>query len=172
MTNTQFQSSSYIYAITYILSGRIFSDPLPFITYGLGLVPLAFSILFWLVPCFRYFLEKRENEGIRLENLRKIGFTRIWSGPGGVKSGDIDSPAAECRPKNMAAARDRIIKDMGAYSLPEVELNEQGETVYVFKGLQRERETLEKCRSAVDPSVSALGKTVFDSEGPPGPPEA
>jgi hypothetical protein len=64
----------------------------------------------------------------------------------------------------MAAARDRIIKDMGAHSIPGVELDGQGNPVYSFRELQWEKEALEKYRAAIRPEASSLGKTVFDSD--------
>jgi hypothetical protein len=164
LTEAQLQTSSYLYAVTYQLSTLLTTKPLPLIGIGLGLVPLVFSVLFWLIPGIRCVLEKKENEEIKLDNLKKIGFNRIWSKPLAVGEGDIDSTAKECRPRNMAAARDRIIKDMGAYSMPDVELDERGGPRYVFRELQREKEALAKYRAAVNPEASSLGKTVFDSD--------
>jgi hypothetical protein len=163
LTEAQARTSSYLYALTHLISAEFIRDPLPLIGVGLGLVPLVFSVLFWLVPGLRYLSEKKENEGIKLDNLKKIGFGRIWSNPLAVREKEIDSPAQECRPRNMAAARDRIIKDMGAYSMPEVEMDEAG-AVYAFKDLQREKDALARYRASVNPQASALGKTVFDSD--------
>jgi hypothetical protein len=165
LTEIQYQSSSYLYAFTYKLLEPFAGNPLPFIGIGLGLVPLLFSLLFWLIPGLRYFREKKENEKIKLNNLKKTGFSLIWSKPLGVLEKDIDSPAAESRPQNMAAARDRIIKDMGAWSVPDVELNGQGNPVYFFRELQREKDALETYRASLDPEAPALGKIVFDSDG-------
>jgi hypothetical protein len=164
LTEAQLQASSYLYAVAYVFSGKLIPNPLPFISIGLGLVPLVFSVLFWLIPGIRYVLEKKENDGIKLGNLKKTGFGRIWSKPLAVREQEIDSPAKECRPRNMAAARDRIIKDMGVYSIPGVELDEGGATVYSFKELQREKEALERCRASINPEASSLGKTVFNSD--------
>ncbi|MDR0623040.1 MAG: hypothetical protein LBG10_01250 [Treponema sp.] len=164
LTETQFHASSYLYAVTYVLSAEFIRNPLPLIGIGLGLVPLVFSLLFWLVPGIRYFLEKKENEKIKLDNLKKAGFGWIWSKPLAVQEKEINSPAKECRPRNMAAARDRIIKDMGAYSMPEVELDGAGNTVYSFKELRREKEALARYRTSIDPAASSLGKIVFDSD--------
>jgi hypothetical protein len=165
LTEAQLHSSSYLYAITYVLSGQFIANPLPLIGIGLGLVPLVFSVLFWLVPGLRCFLEKKENERIKLDNLKKLGFSRIWAKPLAVQEKEIDSPARECRPRNMAAAQDRIIKDMGAYSIPDVELDEAGKSVYAFKELQREKEALAQYRASINPEASSLGKIVFDSGG-------
>jgi hypothetical protein len=153
-----------LYARTSELFSHAVHNPLPLIGIGLGLVPLVFSVLFWLIPGIRYFSEKKENERIKLNNLKKTGFARIWANPLEVRERDIDSPAAECRPRDMAAARDRIIKDMGACSIPDVELDGQGNPVYRFRELQREKEALGKYRAALKPEASALGKTVFDSD--------
>jgi hypothetical protein len=64
----------------------------------------------------------------------------------------------------MTAAQERIIKEIGSYSVPDVTIGPAGETVYTFKELEREKEALEKYRSEIDPGASILGKTVFDSE--------
>jgi hypothetical protein len=159
------QLSASLYNNTYQLFQQfLVSEPLLPIGIGLGLIPLVFSLLFWLIPGLRYRWEKRENEKIKLNNLKKTGFHRIWSNPLGVQEKEIDSPVRECRPQNMAAARDRIIKDMGAWSMPDVELDEQGNTVYFFRELQREKDALEKYRASIRPEAAALGKTVFDSD--------
>jgi hypothetical protein len=165
LTEAQFHASSYLYGVTYLLARQfVVPDPLPLIAIGLGLVPLVFSVIFWLIPGLRYFSEKKENEQIKLGNLKKTAFGRIWSKPLSVPEKEIDSPVQECRPRDMAAARDRIIKDMGSWSIPDVELDGTGGTVYSFKELQREKEALEKYRAAVRPEASSLGKTVFDSD--------
>ncbi|MDR1902942.1 MAG: hypothetical protein LBQ88_11750 [Treponema sp.] len=155
---------SYLYGITYKLLEIIVQNPLPFIAIGLGLVPLVFSVLFWLIPAIRFFTEKKENEAIKTGNLKRLGFSRIWSNPLRVEVKDIDSSAAECRPRNIAAARDRVLKEMGGYSVPDVEIDESGNTVYSFKVLDEEKKVLEKYRSGIDPNAASLGKTIFDSE--------
>jgi hypothetical protein len=164
ITEAQLHASSFVYGLTYTLSSGFIHNPLPLITIGLGVVPLIFSFFFWLIPGIRYFLEKKENEQIKRDNLKKIGFSRIWSNPQAVQEKEFDSPAKECRPRNMAAARDRIIKDMGAYSIPDVELDGTGAAVYSFKDLRREKDALEQYRASINPQAASLGKTVFDSD--------
>jgi hypothetical protein len=107
---------------------------------------------------------QKTNETIKLENLRKDAYRRIWDLPLSVKPGDIAPRAAECRPKNMAAAQNRVITELGAYAAPDVALDAGGETVYAFKELEREKEALIKYRAGINPEASTLGKTVFDSE--------
>jgi hypothetical protein len=163
-TPEQLRAGPWLYQITYAYSSRLSADPLPLITVGLGLVPLAFSILFWLIPILRYFREKRENQEIKLENLRKIGYQRIWSKLRGLSTGDILGPSPEAKPQNLPAAQDRIIKDMAAYSMPELEADPSGNPVYNFIELEREKEDIARYRAEIKPGDSDLGKTVFDSD--------
>ena len=163
ITQAHFQASSYIYGLTYVLLNQVLANPLPAITIGLGIVPLIFSILFWLIPGLRYFGIKGDNERIKFENFRKDGYGRIWDSPVRVNPKDLSPHAAECRPGDMANAQDRVIKEIGAYAMPEVSIDETGITVYTFTELSREREALERYRGSVDLSAAELGKTVFDS---------
>jgi hypothetical protein len=159
----QLKAGPWLYGFTYDYFSRLIADPLPLITVGLGLVPLAFSFIFWLIPAIRYFREKKENQGIKLENLRKTGFQRIWSKPRGLGAGDILGPSPEASPQNLPAAQDRIIKDMAAYSMPELEADSSGNPVYDFVELEREKEDVTRYRAGISPGDSELGKTVFDS---------
>ncbi|WP_010263213.1 hypothetical protein [Treponema primitia] len=164
VTQAHFDAASYLYGFTYILFSQIAANPLAVISIGLGVVPLVFSLLFWLIPGLRYLGMKGTNETIKLENLRKSGYRQIWDTPLAVRPADIAPKAEECRPKNMAAAQDRVIKEIGSYAVPDVTIGPAGETVYTFKELEREKNALKKYRSEIKPDASALGKTVFDSE--------
>ncbi|MDR2758703.1 MAG: hypothetical protein LBB78_04930 [Spirochaetaceae bacterium] len=165
VSQTQISAGSYLFLVAHVLFSRLFSDPLPFITIGLGVVPLIFSFLFWLIPGLRCLRMKRENEAVKFENLRRIGYGRIWENPLEVKAGDLTPDTPECRPRNLAAAEDKIIKELGSYAVPEVAVDDRRNPVYTFTELAREKDALKKYRSALDGSASSLGKTVFDSEG-------
>jgi hypothetical protein len=162
-TQAQFNAASYLYKITYTLSASVVDNPLPLILVGLGFVPLIFSLLFWLIPSLRYFLTKQENETIKLENLRKIGYGTMWSRPQGITSNDITGDRPECRPTNLKAAQNQVIKEMGSYSIPEVGLDTGGNPVYTFPELEREKQALGAYRTSIKPEASSLGNTVFDS---------
>jgi hypothetical protein len=163
LTQAHFDASSYLYGVVYVVLSNLVANPLTVISVVLGIVPLAFSLLFWLIPALRYGGMKKHNEAIKLENLRKDGYGRIWDNPLSVRASDINPAAGECRPKNMAAARERVVKEIGAYAVPDVEIGAAGETIYVFKELEREKIALQKYRSSIKPGLSDLGKTVFDS---------
>jgi hypothetical protein len=153
---------SYLYGMTYWLAKYITDNPLPIITIGLGLVPLVFSVFFWLIPLARSRSLKKHNNGVQFENLRKIGYSRIWSFPRDMKSTDIVSGGVESAPPNMAKAQDKIIKEIGVYSIPDVGLDGAGVPLYTFPELEREKTALETYRAGV--RAAALGSTVFDSD--------
>jgi hypothetical protein len=161
LTERHFNNASFLYARTYVLMNNFIANPLSFISIGLGVVPFVFSLFFWLIPLTRYALLKKNNEKIKLENLRKNAFMFIWDNPATVKPGDINPAQKECRPKNMATARERVIKDMGQYSIPDVVVNEAGETIYSFNELKREKAALLKYRSGINAADSELGKIIF-----------
>jgi hypothetical protein len=156
------EAASYLYGVTYALFTGVSPNPLPVITIGLGVVPLVFSALFWLIPAIRARKVKKGNEAIALENLRKIAFSRVWSFPRNVRSTDIEANTPEAQPANLAKAQDKLIKEIGAYSQPDVSVGETGETLYSFPELDREKRALQTYRA--DVHVQGLGGTVFDTD--------
>ncbi|MDR1104825.1 MAG: hypothetical protein LBL44_00585 [Treponema sp.] len=154
------ERNSYVYALVTSFLGHTGPDPSLAVVLGLGVIPVVFSVLFWLIPALRFYALKKENGAIRLENFRKEAFSLIWEKPAGIREQDMTGKAAECSPENLAAARDRVIKDMGAYSMPDVTAGNG--TVYDFTGLKTEKEILEECRAGV--KNEGPGKTVFDSD--------
>jgi hypothetical protein len=163
LTQEHFDAASYLYGFVYVILSSLVANPLALISIGLGIIPIVFSILFWLIPALRYAGMKKNNETIKLENLRKDGYGRIWNKPLSVQSADINPAAGECRPKNMAAAQERVLKELGAYAVPDVAIGPAGETIYSFKELEREKTALQNYRAGIKPDSSDLGKTVFDS---------
>ncbi|MDR1072768.1 MAG: hypothetical protein LBL45_03740 [Treponema sp.] len=158
------EAASYLYGVTYALLTGVSANPLPVITIGLGVVPLVFSALFWLIPALRARKVKKGNEATAIENLRKIAFSRVWSSPRNVRSTDIAAVnTPEACPANLEKAQDKLIKEIGAYSQPDVSVGETtGETLYSFPELDREKRALQTYRAGV--AVQGLGGTVFDTD--------
>ena len=155
---------SRIYAMVhYALSGAGFK-PLPFIPVTLGLIPLLFSLFFWLIPGIRSLLLRRENERIRLDNFRGLGYSRIWKNPEAFRPAELNPGDTACRPADLDAARDRVIHEMGSYAPPELSMDEKRNEIFSFPDLRREKDSLEKYRSLIDSGRSSPGATVFDSE--------
>jgi hypothetical protein len=165
MSNAQVTGFTYFYALVYVVFAQFLRNPLGLITIGLGLVPLVFSVLFWLIPALRGAGVKRDNEEIKLENFRKESYRAIWENPFKVNPAELTAPVAECRPKNLTRAQDQVIKEAGARDQPEVTLDGAGSAVYTFAELDREKRALEAYRAVIDGRAGDLGKTVFDSEG-------
>jgi len=169
VSEIQYQTASYLYGFTHILAEFFMPNPVAFMGTALGIIPLAFSMFFWVIPAIRRYIESKENEKIKLSNFKRLGFNLIWASPVNVKTSKFSesaalSPAAtQCRPKNIALSTDRVIKDFGALSNPDIEIDPDGETLYSFNGLQREKDALKKYRSNLNPDRMNLGKTIFDS---------
>jgi hypothetical protein len=162
-TSEELAASPRLYGITYALSTMITDNPQPLLFIGLGIVPLLFSLFFWIIPALRLASLGNENQNIKKQNLRKIGFNRIWEKLRGITATDIENPAVECRPKDLPAEQEKIIREMGTYSMPEVEVDAGNKTLYNFNDLEREKQALAASRAAVKPEDFDIGKVVFDS---------
>jgi len=150
-----------IYGMVYYFLAVAGIDPLPVIQIGLGIVPALFSAFFWLIPAIRLWLLKKENSSIRMGNFRGFFFSRLWASPEGFKPSGLDPRDDECRPVNLAAAKEAALKEMSSYSFPQVSLDEKQSEIFDFNELRREKDALEKYRRTV--TVAKTGETVFDS---------
>jgi hypothetical protein len=148
-------SFSYLFRFAYSLLDALGVSPFLPVAVGLGLVPVLFSLFFWTVPALRKTIIKKKNAAIDLENRRKQGFAAIWDSPLEVTE-DVFRDAGETG---------RMIKEIGAYSVPDVFIDERGKTVYSFKELNEEKKALEKYREQADKNRGDLGGIVFDSDG-------
>jgi len=162
VTDIQFQSASNLYAFTHVIAGFITQNPHILIYTALGVVPAAFSVLFWLIPAIRKYTENKENENIKLSNYKKICFSKIWENPDNIELSGFVPQDEECRPKDINYAADRVIKDIGALSSPQVETGEDGKIIYSFDDLEREKKALEDYRNSLDPARAQIGEIVFN----------
>jgi len=164
ITDIQYQTASSLYSYTHYFLQTVTADPVGIIRTVLGFTPLLFSLFFWLIPAVRFFLERKENNKIKLVNFKRFSFGKIWKSPLKIDVEKfLSAPNNECTPENINEARDRVIKDIGAISVPEVEQNEEGKIIYSFNELENEKHSLEKYRADIDPARLLLGDTVFDS---------
>jgi hypothetical protein len=162
VSQAQISGGTYLYAIALALFSPL-GNPVTFATVVLGLIPLAFAALFYLIPALRSLREKAENERIKNENLRKDAYRRVWDSPMKAAPQDFDPAAVECRPQDMESARERVLKEIGVYTVPDVSITGDGQTIYSFGELKREKEALERYRGTVKLEDTELGATVFDS---------
>ena len=154
---------NYFYRVTGILLGGGASGAQTFMLPALGVVPVVFSLLFWVIPFVRSLRLKKENERIKLENLRKIGVQYVYSAPLSVKPAEIKSSMAEAAPKNIVRAQDTILKELSFFGSPDVAADENGELTYSFTAIKREKDATRIYRDSIDSSASGLGKVVFNT---------
>jgi hypothetical protein len=153
---------NYLYRVTLVLAGNSPSVQ-SFLLHGLGVVPVVFSLLFWIIPAVRKWNLKKENAGIKLENLRKIGTLHVYTAPLTVKPAEIKSSMAEASPDNLIKAQDTILKELAFFGSPDINAEENGEVVYSFTGIKRDKDATGKYRDSIGNSGSDLGKVIFNA---------
>jgi hypothetical protein len=162
LNKEHYLSASKLYSYTHLIFAQIVNEPHIVISYALGIIPLLFSLLFWIIPTVRFFIEKKENNEIKLKNFKRFSFSKIFYSPKNIDTSKLNPIMKECSPDDLTSAADRVIKDMGAISNPQVEIKE-GKTIYTFNELEREKKALEKYRKSIDISRQKLGDAVFDT---------
>ncbi|MCE1196164.1 hypothetical protein LWX53_06670, partial [bacterium] len=151
------------FAFLYSASGYLFqllgaANPIPGMFWGLGIVPLAFSGLFFAVPILRSLRDKRENESVKFENLRRVVYRQILGIRGIFRPESVAVPVDEARPADSAAT-EKIAARLAAWSQAEPESGG-----YEFAELTRTQDEAERVRASIDPASFAPGRTVFDTQ--------
>jgi hypothetical protein len=154
---------NYFYQITRLLLSGLTENTQALLFNVLGVIPVLFSVLFWVIPLARKHVMKKENERAMLENLRKIAVDRIYNSPLPVKPGEIRSSMAEASPASLAGAQDAIIKELSFFGSPDVKAGATGEIEYTFTEMARDREGAKTYRESIDTGTSALGGIVFET---------
>ncbi|PKL09724.1 MAG: hypothetical protein CVV51_02270 [Spirochaetae bacterium HGW-Spirochaetae-7] len=149
---------TYLFWFVGNLASGISSNPLALVMIGLGIVPLAFSALFWLVPVLRAGVVARQNDRIRLENMRRTIYAAAVDSPSAVRAPDPATLSAAARPKDGAAPR-KVVEELAASLEGEVLPGGSWRLVE----LERKAADIERVRAAVRPEASSLGSIAFDS---------
>ncbi|MCE5255378.1 MAG: hypothetical protein LLF89_00860 [Spirochaetaceae bacterium] len=149
---------AYLYSTSaYLFHSFGAANPASGIFWGLGIVPLVFSLLFWAIPAIRDRRLKSENEMIKVENLRRIVCRKIASARELFKPATVSVSVDEAKPADPVAA-DKIAGQLAAWSGAEVV-----EDGYLFKEINLTQEEAEKLRTQMDLGTYAPGGTIFDS---------
>jgi len=143
---------------TAIFSNFLVANSLPLVTWGLGVVPLAFSAFFYAIPALRSRRLARENEALRVDNLRKIAYRAVLDAPEALRPEAIPATLDEAKPRDAKAA-EKILVTLAAHSggVP----TEGG--AYSYPEIARTQAEAAKARAAVRESDYELGASVFDS---------
>ncbi|MCL2267461.1 MAG: hypothetical protein FWC17_06815, partial [Treponema sp.] len=91
------------------------------------------------------------------------GFRRIWSSPCNIEKESFKIQPDDFNINDQNKAFDRVIKDIGAVSVPEIEVADNGNVFYSFKELEKEKKAIEKYRKNLDAQKFQLGVIEFDS---------
>ncbi len=138
-------------------------NPETFFLIGLGIVPAAFSFIFFLIPIMRNIRLKKKNEKIKKENLRKQIYSTI------VKNTDnMDNSMVTClneadTPKKTVPFIEKQLVLYAGHKNADVEARDDGSIYYKFTELKRELDDLIKYRKNIDLNKFDVGDTVFDS---------
>jgi hypothetical protein len=158
------RTGPFLYSFTGNLLLNAGINPVGFLTIGLGIVPVLFSIVFFLVPLFRRMRLSRQNDAIRTEALRRQILGKVLSSPSRVDSSDLRPPLGMPEPKNFANTARRILERLAAQLKAEPVVQEGTNAfTYSFPELERELADLADYRRNVDVGRYDVGKTVFDS---------
>ncbi len=96
--------------LLYSFTGRLLmsagvGNPVPLLSIALGIVPVAFSILFFIVPFLRRFRLNRQNAKIREEALRGRILAQVLSSPARVDPRDVKPSGHGARPAQYGRCR-------------------------------------------------------------------
>jgi hypothetical protein len=130
----------------------------------LGIIPVAFSVFFFLVPLFRRIRLGKQNDAIREETLRRRVMAHVLASPARVDPGELRPIGTNLDPRDLPATSRRVLEKIAAALKAEpIPLEKEGLFAYRFPELERELADLEAFRRGIDTKRYEVGKTVFDS---------
>jgi len=147
-----------VYSATgYLLDMLGSVNPASGIFWGLGMVPLAFSALFFGIPILRSLKLKLDNEKVKFENLRRVVYRSALTNPVPFVPSAVVAPVEEARPADSQAVQ-KIASRFAAWA--RAEPSAEG---YEFKSLKEENDDIASLRNSIDTKDFSPGATVFDS---------
>lgn len=150
------------YSLVYSASGYLFNllgveNPAPALLWGLGVVPIAFSALFFLIPILRDLGLRRKNDALRRENLSKIVYRAVLSSPESFRPESLAAPVEEARPADPRSG-DKIAKRLAAWARAE-----PVDGGYRYDSIARTQAEVQGLRQTQDKKDRNPGETVFDT---------
>jgi hypothetical protein len=138
-------------------------NPLGFMLYGLGVIPVLFSITFFLVTGLRRLKDRRKNARIKRENLRKTVYEAINDQPEYVLPGSIIPVGEAETPKEWETLRQREVDSYAAYKGADIRSEADGREFYKFGELKREQADVVTLRNSIDTTSFGVGEIIYDS---------
>lgn len=152
--------ATFLYSYTiYLLSQMGATQPAVVAAWVLGVVPLAFSVLFFGIPLVRSLRLKRENEALKRENMRKLLYSAVIANPENFDQKVLNLSSEEVRPSKKEAVQEEI-QHLAAWD--SAEINAEG--IWSFKDVEFIQKEADRIRAGVREADYAPQKTVFDTD--------
>ena len=127
------------------------------------MIPIIFSILFFLIPAIRSFFNKKANKKIGSEYFLQKIYKWILKYPEAVEAEDI-SPSDDYKvPDNWKKIRKRGIEDFGIEKEMNIKEAADGTLIYSFPELKREKQDINALREKIDLSEYHPSGIIYDS---------
>ena len=154
---------SFVYDILYVFLTDLVADPNRLIFIALGIVPLSFSVLFFLVPLVRNIRRGKINNAIKQENLRKRIYRYLIVKPLQANPAEIVPASEEEQPADAPRYVRRVFDEFAAEKQGDIEQSGKDVFLYNLNEFKREMDDIQSYRNTVNPGDYAVGKTVFDT---------
>lgn len=155
---------AFVYYKLHEFLSRLGAQTIPLvITVSLGVIPLLFSVFFFLIPLVRRWWEKRKNRTVKQENMRRKIVFHVMANTDSVKPGEIRPDSIDETPDNEAVFVEKELNKLLAAKSGEVEQEEDGTYRYRFPEWERQLRDVENYRRKIDTEHFRPGKTVFDT---------
>ena len=152
---------AYLYLIVRALIENLIRDSSALVFVGLGIVPIVFSALFFLVTASRRFRDRKKNKGIRRHNRTRKLMRHIVDRPSKIQPALISF-----EPDESIADAERHTSTIlaGLESVGDVAVDMTSrEPVYAFAEIDRIERDIARHRQSIDISKYEIGGVVFDS---------
>jgi hypothetical protein len=130
----------------------------------LGIIPLSFSIIFFLIPLLRTLPRLSKNEKIKQDNLRKKIYTYIYDNPLMINPGQIQPQSKLDTPKKPVQFIQKQVDELAGIKHAEFEAKDDNVIFYNFDEIKREQDDIAAVRKSIDLKNYEIGETVFDSD--------
>ena len=158
------ESTSLYSFVGTLLHTYVGIPPVGFMGIVLGAIPVAFSIVFFMVPLLRSISVNRRNAALREETLRRRILNRVLSQPSRVDAAEIQATGSSMDPRNLPVVARRLLDRIAAALHAEpVPTGQEGRFAYRFAEIERQAADLEKFRAKIDLRKYELGQTIFDT---------
>ncbi len=138
-------------------------NPVLFMFYGLGVVPIVFSVLFFCTTATRRYRERARNRAARNDNFRRRVFASVVDRPERLRLDSIVPTNDDERADEPDRIRDEVVVEL--QTLGDVTISEEpnGALLYDFTELGRSQRDIASFRESINPRDFDIGSVIYDS---------